>query len=76
MVLAARVRRDLVHRPRPVERVQRDEVVEAVGPDLLQRFAHALGLELEDADAVAGGEHRVGRRVIERQCRHVGPGAT
>jgi hypothetical protein len=74
-VLAPRVGRDLVQRPRPVERVERDEVVEAVRANLLQRLAHSLGLELEDPDAVAGGEHRIGRRVVERQRCHVGTGA-
>ena len=48
--------------PGPVERDERDDVVELGRADLAQRLAHALGLELEDADRVAAGEHLVGRR--------------
>ncbi len=73
VALALGVHRDLVHRPGAVERVERDEVVELVRADLLERLAHALGLELEDARRVAAREHLVGRGVVERQRRHVGP---
>ena len=73
VMLAAGVRRDLVHRARPVQRVERHQVVELVRLDLLERLAHALGLELEHADRVAPGHHLVGGRVLERQRRHVGP---
>ena len=53
VALAARVRGDLVHGARAVERHERDEVLELARLDLLQRLAHALGLELEHADRVA-----------------------
>ncbi len=48
-MLALGVHGDLVHRARPIQRVERDEVVELVRAHLLQRLAHALGLELEHA---------------------------
>ena len=67
VVLALGVHRDLVHRAGPVERVERDEVVELVRAHLLERLAHALGLELEHAGGVAAREHLIGARVIERQ---------
>ena len=38
----------------------------SVGRDLAQRLAHALRLELEDADRVAAGEHLEGLGVVER----------
>ena len=71
VALAARVVGDEAHRAGPVERADRDDVVELGRPDLLQRLAHALGLELEDADRVAAGEHLVGLRVVERDRLHV-----
>ena len=75
VALALGVDRDLVHRAGPVERAERDEVVELVGADLLERVAHALGLELEHPDRVAAGEHLVGLRVVERQRRSCPGGA-
>src|SRR5918998_756593 len=46
VVLAALEVRDVVYRPRSVERVESDEVVEAVGPDLLEHPLHPARLEL------------------------------
>ena len=66
LALAARVVVDVAHRPRAVERDQGDDVVELRRAHLAQRVAHALGLELEDADRVAAGEHLVGLRVVHR----------
>ena len=73
VALAPRVRGDLVHGARAVQRVERDEVVELRRADLAQRLLHALGLELEHAHRVAPREHLVRTRVVERQGRHVGP---
>ena len=56
VVLAALEVGDVVHRARPVERVQGHEVVEAVGPDLLEHPLHPARLELEDPERVAPGE--------------------
>ena len=75
VALAAGVGRDLVHRARPVQRVERDEVVELGRLDLAQRALHALGLELEHADRVAAGHHLVGLGIVERQAGHVRPHA-
>ena len=75
VVLAPRVVGDLVHGARPVERIQRDEVVELGRAHLLEPLAHALGLELEHADRVPAGEHLVGADVVEGQRRHVRPRA-
>ena len=71
--LPARVDGDVRHRPRPVERDERDEVLELSRLHLTQRLAHARRLELEDADRVAAGEHLVRRRVVERDRRDVEP---
>ena len=73
VALAARVGGDLVHGARAVERHERDEVLELGRLDLLERLAHALGLELEHAHRVAAGHHLVGLVVVERQRRHVDP---
>jgi hypothetical protein len=47
-VLASRVDRDVLHRPRAVERHERDQVLEHRRPHLAQRLAHSRRLELED----------------------------
>ena len=70
-VLALRIRRDVLHRARAVERHERDEVLKLRGLHLPQRVAHAGALELEDAGCVALAEHRVRRLVVERQVRDV-----
>jgi hypothetical protein len=47
------VLRDVVHRPRAVERVERYQVLHAVGLGLLEDALHARGLELEDRGRLA-----------------------
>ena len=46
---------DHLHRPRPIQRVERGQVLEAIGLEALQDVAHAVRLELEQAAAAAGG---------------------
>ena len=70
-VLAVDVARDVVHRPRPIERVHRDDVVEAVGLELAQRIAHAAGFQLEHAGGLAAAQQLEGRLVVERQLRQL-----
>ena len=70
-VLPLRVAGDVAHRPGPVERDERDQVVEDRRLDLPQRLAHARRLELEHADRVALLEHRVGLLVVERELADV-----
>ncbi len=75
-VLPLRVGRDVPHRPRPVERDERDQVLELRRPHLPQRLAHARRLELEDADRVAAREHLVRLAVVHRdllRCRDPPP---
>ena len=50
------------HRPGPVERQHRGDVLEAVGLHQPQQAAHRAAVELEDPERVAGAEQRVGRR--------------
>ena len=69
--LARAVGRDVRHRPRPIERDQRDQVLEPVGPHVDQRLAHAARFHLEHADRLAAPEHRVGFRVVERDLSKV-----
>jgi hypothetical protein len=71
--LAAAVDRDVAHRARPVERDERDEVLELRRLHLPERLAHPRRLELEDAGRFAALQHRVGLRVVERDLRDVGP---
>ena len=66
-VLAGRVGRDVAHRTRPVERYERDQVLELRRLDETQGLAHAGGLELEDPRRLAAGEHCVRRPVVERE---------
>ncbi len=66
-MLAGDVARDVVHRPRAVERDQRDDVAEAVGTHALERIAHAGAFELEHAHRVAAAEKGVGCGIVERQ---------
>ena len=61
-VLARIVGRDVLHRARPVERDQRDDVLDAVGLHADQRLAHAGAFHLEHADHLAARQHRVGLR--------------
>ena len=67
VLLVARVRRDVLHRPRPVEGDDGDEVLELRGADIVQRLLHAGALELEHPGGVAPREHPVGLLVVERQ---------
>ncbi len=67
-VLALDEVRDQVHRARPVQRVQGDQVLEAVGLRALQQLAHAARFELEDRRGGRLLEHVVGLRVVQRQC--------
>ena len=70
-VLARGVGRDVLHRARPVEGDERDQVLELGRLDLSQRFAHPGRLELEHAARLAAREHLVRPAVVERHCRHV-----
>ena len=64
--LALDVIADQVHRAGPIERDQRDDVVELLHVDLLRDAGHAAGFQLENADRFAAVEERKGRRVVER----------
>ena len=70
-VLARAIGRDVRHRARPVERDQRDDVLEPVGPHVEQRAAHALTFQLEDAHRFAARQQLVGLRVVERDRRQI-----
>ena len=73
LLLAARVDRDVRHRARPVERDERDQVLELGRLHLPQRLAHPGRLELEHAGRIALREHLVDLLVVERKRRPVGP---
>ena len=66
-VLAVAEQRDVVHRSRPVERDERDDVAEAGRPNGGQGPPHAFGFQLEHADRVAALEQLVNRRIVPRQ---------
>ena len=57
--------------PGTVERHQRDDVLDAVGPHADQRLAHAGTFHLEHADHFAARQHGVGVGVVERDRRQV-----
>ena len=56
--LARQYDADVLHRARAVERHERHQLGDAVGPQLLDRAPHARRLQLEDAEGVAAAEHR------------------
>ena len=60
------IARNIGHGTRPVERDQRDDVLESVGAHLDERLAHAGAFELEHADRLAATKHLVSLFVIER----------
>ena len=63
-ILAMAEHRDIVHRPRPVERHERDDVFKAGRPYSGQRAPHTLGFQLEHAYRVASLEQRVHVRIV------------
>ena len=67
LVLDVDVARDVVHRPRPIERDHRDDVLEAVRPQPAQRVAHADRFQLEHALRLGPRQKLVGGTVVERQ---------
>ena len=67
-LLAAHVVGDELHRPRTVERHQRNHVVEALRRRLQEELAHAARFELEHGRRIAAAENVVGARVIQRQA--------
>ena len=64
--LAGAIGRDVGHRAGAIERNQRDQVLEPVGPHLDEGLAHSPAFHLEHADRLASSEHREGLRVVER----------
>ena len=56
---------DVVHRPRAVEGIHRDEVLEGRGLQLAQVLLHAGGLELEGPHRLALGVELVGLGVVD-----------
>ena len=70
-VLARAIGRDVRHRARPIERDQRDDVLEPVRAHVEQRPPHALTFQLEDADRFGARQHGVGLLVVERDRREL-----
>ena len=69
---------DEVHRSRPIERDESDEVLETVRPGALEEISHPARFKLEDAGCIARGEQSVSCRVIQRkkaQVQRCGGGA-
>ena len=69
--LARAIGRDIGHRARPVERDQRDNVLETVGAHFDERLAHAAAFHLEHADRLAAPEHFVSLGIVERNFRQI-----
>ncbi len=70
-VLHRDIARDVLHRARPIERDDGDDVLEAVGQQLAQHVAHALTFELEHADRIAVAQQLVALGIVERQIGEV-----
>src|SRR5918997_674603 len=71
VVLAALEVGDVVHGSRTVQGVEGNEVVEAVGADLLEHPLHPARLELEDPEGGAAGEELERLLVVERDLPDV-----
>ena len=79
-MLARAIGRDVRHRPRPIERDQRDDVLETVRPHVEQRAPHARTFQLEHADRFARAPavrrsscRRAGSRRDRSRCRDGAP---
>ncbi len=70
-VLARAIGRDVRHRARAIQRDQRDDVLETVGPHVDQRAPHALAFNLEHADHLAARQHLIALGVVDRQRREI-----
>ncbi len=70
-ILAVAEQRDVVHRPRPVERHQCNDVAEAGRPHPGQRPPHTFRFQLEHPDRVAALEQFVDRRVVQGQRQEI-----
>jgi hypothetical protein len=54
-----------IHRPRPVERNQRDDVLEPIGARPLDEITHAARLELEHGGRIAARKQPVGGSIVQ-----------
>ena len=57
---------NIVHRPRTIQRHNRDKVFKAVGFDLFVNVAHARRFKLENGRGIAALQHFVSRFVVQR----------
>ena len=71
VVLARHEVGDVIHRARAVEGVHSDEVLEALGVQLHQPFAHSAGFELEHGFGVPAGIEVEGGRVVDGDVFYV-----
>jgi len=70
-VLDRDVARDVLYRTRAVERDDRDDVLKAIGPELLEHVADPGTFELEHTDRLATRQQLVGPTIVERQILQV-----
>ena len=67
--------RDVLHRAGPVERDQRDDILDAVRLHALQRIHHARAFHLEHRDRLGLGVKRVGLGIVQRDLPDIVFGA-
>ena len=70
-VLARAIGRNVRHRAGAIERDQRDDVLEAVGPHVEQRAPHAGAFQLEHAHRFGARQQVVGVLVVERDLAEI-----
>ena len=63
--------RDQLHRPGPVQRHQRGDVLDGTDLKLAAQIAHPAGFQLEHAERFRAVEQVVGLRVVQRQMINV-----
>src|SRR5829696_2924435 len=63
--------RYIVHRSRPIQRNDGNNILDAVGVHLAQHVAHSGAFQLEHADRIAMTEHFISSKVIEGHAPNV-----
>ena len=70
VLAVAQIGRDGIHRSRPIQRDQGDDILQIFWPHTGQHLRHAGGFKLEDTLRLAPGKHRIGVRIIVVDACH------
>ena len=70
-VFPLNITRNVVHRPRTVQRHNSDKVFKTVGLNLFVNILHARRFKLEDGGSVAALQKLIGLLVVQRHIVHI-----